>query len=47
MKPKVNSNEFAKVLQSALTKGQTENQLSVKELIRDIRKQLEPHFKNG
>ncbi|MFC0418374.1 hypothetical protein ACFFHH_23550 [Cytobacillus solani] len=45
MKPKVNSNEIAKVMQSALTKGQSENQMTVKELLRDIRKQLEPHYK--
>lgn len=45
MKPKVNSNEIAKVMQSALTKGQSENQMTVKELLRDFRKQLEPHYK--
>ncbi|MFE8694774.1 hypothetical protein ACFYKT_00215 [Cytobacillus sp. FJAT-53684] len=45
MKPKVNSNEFAKVMQSALTKGQNENKLTVKELLLDIKKQLERHYK--
>ncbi|WP_313799277.1 hypothetical protein [Cytobacillus sp.] len=45
MKPKVDSHELAKVMQSALKKGQSENQLTVKELLRDIRKQLEPHYR--
>lgn len=45
MKPKVNSNELVKVMQSALKKGQSENQMTVKELLRDIRKQLELHYR--
>ncbi|MBP2239725.1 hypothetical protein J2Z40_000278 [Cytobacillus eiseniae] len=45
VKTKVNTNIMAKVMQSALTKGQNENQLTVKELLRDITNQLCPHFK--
>ncbi|WP_180968286.1 hypothetical protein [Cytobacillus massiliigabonensis] len=45
MKPKVNSHEMAKVMQSVLNKGQNENRMTVKELLNDIRKQLEPHYK--
>lgn len=45
MRPKVNSYEFAKVLHSALRKGQNENQLTVNELLREIAKQLEPLIK--
>ncbi|WNS73535.1 hypothetical protein RRV45_11415 [Bacillus sp. DTU_2020_1000418_1_SI_GHA_SEK_038] len=45
MRPKVNSYEFAKVLQSALKKGQNENQLTVHELLREIASQLEPLIK--
>lgn len=45
MKPRVISKEMAEVLKSALTKGQSEKQLTVKELLFDIRKQLETHYK--
>ena len=45
MGPKVSSYEFAKVLQSALIKGQNENHLTVKELLKEIANQLEPLMK--
>lgn len=45
MRPKVNSYEFAKVLQSALKKGQSDNHLTVNELLREIVNQLEPIIK--
>ncbi len=41
MEPKVNSYEFAKLLQAALLKGETENQLTVNELLKEIVCQLE------
>lgn len=45
MEPKVNSYEFAKLLQTALLKGQTENQLTVNELLKEIVSQLESLMK--
>ncbi|MBU8878595.1 hypothetical protein BGM26_06280 [Bacillus sp. FJAT-29790] len=45
MEPKKNSYKFAKVLETALDKGQNENQLTVKELIKELKDQLEPLFK--
>ncbi|WP_170289717.1 hypothetical protein [Cytobacillus depressus] len=45
MRKKMSSYEFAKVLQSAVIKGQNENQLTVNELLREITRQLEPLMK--
>ena len=45
MEPKVNSYELANLLKSALLKGQTENQLTVNELLKEIISQLESLMK--
>ncbi|MEH7125894.1 hypothetical protein V7122_24345 [Bacillus sp. JJ1532] len=45
MRPEVNSYEFAKVLQSALKKGQNENHLTLHDLLSEIARQLEPIIK--
>ncbi|CAM3898576.1 hypothetical protein GCM10009865_00020 [Aeromicrobium ponti] len=37
-----NFNDFAKVLESALDKGQSESQITIHELVDDIKNQLEP-----
>ncbi|GLB60692.1 hypothetical protein [Cytobacillus sp. NCCP-133] len=38
----VNFNDFAKVLESALDKGQSDHQLTINELVDDLKCQLEP-----
>lgn len=45
MEQKLNSNNFAKLLQAALIKGQTEKQLTVNDLIKEIVSQLESFMK--
>lgn len=37
-----NFSDFAKLLESALDKGQTNNEMTIHELLDDIKNQLEP-----
>lgn len=39
---KTNFNDFAKLLESALDKGQTDNEMTIHELLDDLKNQLEP-----
>lgn len=38
-------NDFAKVLESALDKGQSDNQITISEIVDDLKNQLEPLIK--
>lgn len=42
-----NYNDFAKVLESALDKGQSENQITIHQLVDEIKTQLEPLIKKN
>ncbi|WP_169787423.1 hypothetical protein [Sporosarcina globispora] len=39
---KSNFSDFAKLLESALDKGQSDNEMTIHELLDDIKNQLEP-----